>query len=437
MRLLENLQAEADTLSVLVRKPEILFRHEPMLKEGVFTNEIHRRIFRFAMDQYQEGNSILVPSLFSPDPQDQSIFTEIMGRSAPVESYPKLVRVLFDTNSLRELRIIGDNIVFEVDNGVEESSTLLEKYGSDLTSLQVDSEADSIGDVKDDLTQLYNRIEENRDAIQKGIEREAKGPITNTSLDNCIIGGLEPNDLMIIAATPSTGKTELALQIAVENLRRGLPAAIFSLEMNKQQLFTRMLAHVSNTPMIKLKTGEGLSADDMKHIQSHIEAMKKWKLFVDDSQSTKLSEILAKSKKLKFLEKQLGLIIVDYVGLVENDIEKRGSSKNDRVGGVARSLKILAGQINTPVILLSQLNRGVDTREGNNEPRLSDLRDSGELEAHTDIVMFLYTTLEDRKQPQPETQIYIGKNRNNPLGGIIAKNDKNVQTFREIRASID
>lgn len=436
MRELSNTQAELDVLSILSKKPEILFKYDVTLKPSAFSQALHQDIFRFIVAQYREGNSIIVPSLFTADPAAQAQFQGIIDHHVPTESFPSLVRTLNDMKSLRELRSIGDNIVYSVDESGDNGTSLLERYGSQISTLQQTNELDEIGDIASDLDDYYNQIEEIRRHVESGKGRPIHGPQTYTSLDNYIIGGLEPNDLAIFAATPSTGKTQFALQMAVANLKAGMPVAIFSLEMRKQQLFNRMLSQLTGVPGVSIKTGEGLSNEAMKRIRDGIEEMKTWKLFVDDNQTVNLSDILAKSKKLKFIEKTLGLIIVDYVTLVNNDLVD--GPTHEKVGGVARSLKLLAGQINTPVVLVSQLRRlGSTEEERDPEPSNHDLRASGDLEANADIVLFLHATRAERRKTEPETKIYLGKNRNNPLGGIITKNRKNVQLFREERIITD
>ena len=435
MRQTFNVQAEVDVLSILVKNPAVMFKYDISLKAGSFSQGIHQEIFRFIMDQYREGNSIIVPSLFATDQRKQAQLAAVMATNVPTESFPKLVRELNDLKALRELRGIGDNIVYAIDQGTDTGVSLLEKYGGQISTLQLTNDLDEIGDLRSDLDEYFRKIEEARELVQSGKGRPIHGPLTYTSLDNSIIGGLEPNDLMIVAGTPSSGKTQFVLQQAVANMKNGMPVAFFSLEMTKQQLFNRALSHITGVPGVNIKTGEGLNADAMARIRDGIGNMKTWKMFVDDSQSVNLSDILAKSKKLKFVEKTLGLIVVDYATLVNNDL--MDGQTHEKLGGIARSLKLLAGQINTPVILISQLRRLGGGEISDPEPSNNDLRGSGELEANADIILFLHASKEERQKPRPETKIYLGKNRNNPLGGIYAENNKSVQTFKEIRVITD
>jgi len=433
MRNLYNVEAESDVLSILSRNPETMFRHDIALRENSFSDPVHREIFRFILSQYKEGTTIIVPSIFSSEIDKQGTLQSIINRGTPGESYLSLVKSLNDVKFLRELKDVGNNIVYEVEEGKTSGQALVEQYGSKLSDIQLTSDTDAMPNLVADLAEYSKFLDDVRENASHGKPVVNHGPITNTSIDDFIVGGLEYNDLCIVAAATSMGKTQWALQTAVVNLEMGMPVVIFSLEMSKQQMFNRILSHLTQINSVNLKTGEGLDANDWTHIKTTIERMSKWKLFIDDSQTVNLSDILAKAKKLKFLEKKLGLIIVDYAQLVNNDLVT--GNRNEKVGGVARMLKILAGQIHTPVMLLSQIKRGIDDREDESQPRLSDLRDSGELESNADQVMFLFAPREERRNAEPETTVTLAKYRNGPIGEITTRNIKNVQTFREIRSA--
>ena len=436
MRVLHNSEAERDLLSIIIRDPNSLFRSDHHVSESIFFNALHKSIFTFVTDQYKKGEFIIVPSVYNGSPRDKSILEKIANNKVPSAAFDSLVETLADLSMLRNLHDLSQDVLFETTDGTVDGGTLIDLFSSNLTQFQLGSTVNMIPDISKDLDELISTIETRKSDYDLGKPLELNGPITNTDLDKCIIGGFAPGDLVIVAATPSTGKSQLALQIALENLHRGTPIAFFSLEMNKTQLLTRLISNFSGIDSVKIKTGADLSEEEMKRVKSSANTMKLWHLYIDDRQAVKLSDIVAKTRKLKFIEPNLGLVIIDYLQLVDSNSEN--GNRNLQIGNICRTLKVLSGQIDTPIMLLSQLSRDVEKREdGKNEPRLSDLRDSGEIEAHADIVIFLHASLAEKaKKTKSRTKISVAKNRNNPTGHIISENMKPIQRFVEVESHV-
>jgi replicative DNA helicase len=246
-----------------------------------------------------------------------------------------------------------------------------------------------------------------------------------------ILSGLHPSELIILAARPSVGKTSLAVNIAEHiAIRERKPVAIFSLEMSAEQLVQRMLcsqAGVSAQRMRRLQ----LTLDEWQLITHAADRLFNAQIYIDDTSSLSPIELRAKCRRLKSkLEgRELGLIVVDYLQLMRSS-NRRAENRNQEIGEIARALKQIAREFSVPVLVLSQLSRSVERRE-NKRPMLSDLRDSGSIEAEADVVLFIHREeyYGDREAPPPadpppgfvrqeEVELIVAKQRNGPTGKV-------------------
>jgi replicative DNA helicase len=234
--------------------------------------------------------------------------------------------------------------------------------------------------------------------------------------------GLQPSDLIILAARPSMGKTSFAMNIA-ENaaIHGGKVVGVFSLEMSKEALLQRMLCSVARVDAHKFRTGS-LWQDDIRKVQHAMEQMANAGIFVDDTAGISLSEMRAKARRLVQSQGKLDLLIVDYLQLMSGGGGRRYENRTQEVSAISRGLKGLAKELRVPVIALSQLSRAPETRgSGDHRPQLSDLRESGSIEQDADLVMFIFRE-EIYKPDNPElegrAEIIIAKQRNGPIGRI-------------------
>jgi len=248
-----------------------------------------------------------------------------------------------------------------------------------------------------------------------------------------LTAGFQNSELIILAARPSVGKTALCLNIAGHvAIQHNVPVAIFSLEMSKDQLAQRMLCAEAEIDAQKLKTAS-LSDTGWKKLTRALGKLSEAPIFIDDSASLTSTEIRAKARRLK-LERGLGMIIIDYLQLIRG--RSRVENRVQEISEIARSLKTLARELDIPVIALSQLSRAVEQRN-DRIPRLSDLRESGEIEQTADVVLFIHR--EDYYNPQSErgniAEIIIAKQRNGPIGKIELVFRKDITKFcsKEIR----
>lgn len=239
-----------------------------------------------------------------------------------------------------------------------------------------------------------------------------------TRLDK-LTAGLQPSDLIIVAARPSMGKTAFAMCMTLNAaVRQNVPVAVFSLEMSKEQLIQRMLAVWGKVDLSKLRRPSLLTDEDWQHLYTAAEVIAHAPVYIDDTPALSTLELRARVRRLK-ADKGLGLVVVDYLQLMRTN--RRTDSRELEISDISRSLKGLAKEMNIPVVALAQLNRKVEDR-GDKRPMLSDLRESGAIEQDADVIMFVYR--EDvykyqkpaERPPQGKAEIIIGKQRNGPVG---------------------
>jgi replicative DNA helicase len=233
--------------------------------------------------------------------------------------------------------------------------------------------------------------------------------------------GLQAGDLVVLAARPSMGKTALAINIAEHvALNEGLPVAVFSMEMGAAQLAVRVVGSIGRIDQSHLRTGK-LSDDEWPRLTEAIEKLRNISLHIDESAGLNSSELRANARRLARKCGKLGLIVVDYLQLMSGtSTNSNGENRATELGEISRGLKMLAKELQCPVIALSQLNRSVETRT-DKRPMMSDLRESGAIEQDADIIMFIYRddyyTKEASKEPGV-AEIIIAKQRNGPTGVV-------------------
>ena len=267
--------------------------------------------------------------------------------------------------------------------------------------------------IKDVLIESFTKLEElyNQKTKITGV------PTGFADLDDKT-AGLHGSDLILIAARPAMGKTAFALNIAAHAaIKEKVPVAIFNLEMSKDQLVNRMLCMEAMVDSHKVMTGK-LDEDDWSKLASVVGPMSDAGIYIDDTPGISITEIRTKCRKLK-MEKDIGLVVIDYIQLIQGSGSRKNGSREQEIAEISRSLKILAKELNVPVIALSQLSRAVESRP-DHRPMLSDLRESGSIEQDADIVMFLYR--DDYYNPDSEekdiSEVIMAKHRAGSTGTV-------------------
>jgi len=334
--------------------------------------------------------------------------TENIITSKNVEAYCNIIK---EKSTLRKLISASNEIIEKGYKENEEVQKIIELAETRIFSISQNRSVNSFVEIKDVLLEVFNQLEE---------RAMSKGSITGIStgyedLDR-MTAGLQRSDLILLAARPSMGKTALALNIAINAVKTGVSVALFSLEMSKEQYVQRIISMESMVESSKLRSGN-LDDEDWNRLLSVMSVISNYKVYVDDTASITLFEMMSKCRRLK-IEKGLDLIIVDYLQLMS------GSGKNDNrqqeISNISRGLKAMARELNCPVVALSQLSRAPELRT-DHRPIMSDLRESGAIEQDADVVMMLYRDEYYNKEESEKkgiTEVIITKQRNGPVGTV-------------------
>ena len=328
--------------------------------------------------------------------------------SANVKYYAQIVK---DKAVLRRLIKVAEETANDCYLDKENIDHILEKTEKNVFDIVQNKGTKDFTDIKDVVLRTIDSIE--AAARNQG---SVTGLATGFYNLDYKTAGLQPSDLILIAARPSMGKTAFVLNVAEYiALKSNVTTVIFSLEMSQDQLVKRFLAMNSRVDSQSIRTGS-LSGDDWTNLMESARVIGNSNLVIDDTSAISISELRSKCRKLK-LEKNLGLIIIDYLQLMTGS--KKSESRQQEISEISRSLKSLAREINVPVVALSQLSRAVEQRP-DKRPMLSDLRESGAIEQDADVVMFIYRDdyyNHDTEEPGV-SEIIIGKQRNGPVGTV-------------------
>lgn len=335
--------------------------------------------------------------------------TNMIPTTSNVKVYAEIVK---KNSTLRKLIKASNDIIsmgYEASDSLDDILNVAEKKIFDISQDRMSQDFKPISEV---LTSVTAMIEE---VYSKG--SDITGLDTGFIDLNKKLGGFHKSDLILIAARPGMGKTAFALNlVANAAIRSKSSVAVFSLEMSKEQLVQRLLSSQSNVALDNINKGK-IADDEWKKLTDAMTVLSSSDIFIDDTPGIKVSEIRSKCRKLK-MEKGLDMIMIDYLQLMEAD--GRADNRQQEVSKISRSLKILAKEMNCPVIALSQLSRNTESGK-DHMPKLSDLRDSGAIEQDADIVMFIYrdeyyTKMETKKKDLAE--IIIAKNRHGEISNI-------------------
>ena len=333
-------------------------------------------------------------------------------RSTNIEHYARIIK---EKSTLRNLIFSANKILTDAYQAEEEADVILDQAEHAIFAI-----AD--GKVRDGFTSLRDLAQGSLDTIEKLHARKelvTGVPTGFTDLDE-MTSGLQPSDLIIVAARPSMGKTSLVMNMAQHvGTKTDMTVGVFSLEMSKEQLFLRLLTSEARIDAQRMRGGF-LGEKDWGRLATAIGTLSEAKIFVDDTPSIGVLEMRAKCRRLA-AEHGLHLVVIDYVQLMQG--RGRFENRSLELASISRSLKGLAKELQVPIIVLSQLSRASETRS-DHRPQLSDLRESGALEQDADVVMFIYREdmyMDKGAPPDEQTgvaEIIIGKQRNGPIGTV-------------------
>jgi len=346
--------------------------------------------------------------------------------AAHVAHYAGIVK---EKKILRDLISTSNTITESAMSESEDIDILLDNIEQKVFSITNKTAVRAFASVKNELPAAYERLERiSHGDVTRGV------PTGFTGLDN-ILSGLQKSDLVILGARPSFGKTSLALDMIRHiGTRAGFGVGIFSLEMSREQIVDRLISAESKVSLWKIRTGKQLDALDYEMIQAAFDRLAQAKIYVDDTPSPNILEIRRMARRLQAEEKNLGLIVIDYLQLIQ---PRKGSDNPvQQITEISRGLKTVARELNVPILALSQLSRGVEQRD-NKVPKLSDLRDSGSIEQDADVVMFIYPAWRyqqsmDNPSDEGITEIHVAKHRNGPLGIVQLRFNKESASFENL-----
>jgi replicative DNA helicase len=418
----QSLEAERSVLGAVLLDNHALDPAIERLRPEDFFLDNHRRIFQEMIVLGEAQHAIDLVTL--TDRLHRSGELEAAGGAAYlaqlVDGVPQVsniehyVRIVKEKSVLRSLIHTTHSIQQQALEAEDDADAVLDRAESSIFELAEDR-------VREGLVSMKDVVNGNMDRLHRIITegRQVTGLATGyPELDN-LTSGLQPSELIILAARPSVGKTALALNLA-ENVavRSSEPAkvAVFSLEMSKESLLMRLLSSLGGVDAHKFRTGH-LSRDDWRVMTDALARLSQSPLWIDDSGGTTVMEIGAKARRLK-RDKGLDLVIVDYLQLIS--VRGRFSNRNEEVTSITRSLKALAKELKVPFLVLSQLTRAPERED--RRPQLADLRESGAIEQDADVVMFIHRPSAFKPDEAPEerakTELIIAKQRNGPTDKI-------------------
>jgi len=418
-----NLEAEQALLGSMFLSKDAVENILTSLSSDDFSRPAHARIFEAIEHLHNRGvpiDQVSVADRLSAADQLDAIggkpyLLDITGIVPTAANAPRYAEIVKRTSMLRQLIAAATQIVaigYEAPDDIEAVVEEAEKLIFDVTKKRVSNNFRDIGEL---LTCTFEQIEE----LAERQEHITGVPSGFKDLDK-LLAGLHKGDLIILAARPSVGKTALALNIAVNAAKAGTTVGVFSLEMEAEQLVQRVLCSEARISLQEVRTGF-VKESDWTNISRAMGTLGELDFHVDDTPSISMLEIRAKARRL-LRDSPNGLIIVDYLQLMQPG-NRRYENRQTEIAEISRGLKILAKELDVPVIALSQLSRAVEQRQGK-RPQLSDLRESGAIEQDADVVMFIDRNTdphpdEDDNKLRPDkgtAHIIVAKHRNGPTG---------------------
>jgi replicative DNA helicase len=418
-----NLEAERSVLGAILIQNDAFNLAAEVIDSVDFYRDAHRRIFD-KMVKLAEHNEAIDLVTLKEELNRSGDLDEVGGpayitalvdgvpRSTNVEYYAKIIK---EKSTLRNLIFSANKILASAYDAEEDADVILDQAEHAIFAIADDKVGDGFVALKDLAQGSLDTIEKlhARKELITGV------PTGFTDLDE-MTSGLQPSDLIIVAARPSMGKTSLVMNIAQHvGTKTEMTVGVFSLEMSKEQLFLRMLTAEARIDAHRLRGGF-LGERDWGKLSQAIGTLSEAKIFIDDTPSIGVLEMRAKCRRLAS-QHGLHLIIIDYVQLMQG--RGRFENRTLELASISRSLKGLAKELNVPVVLLSQLSRAPESR-ADHRPQLSDLRESGALEQDADVVAFIYREEQyaDKNAPPTDAQgtaeLIIGKQRNGPTGVV-------------------
>ncbi len=444
-------EAEQSVLGAIFLDPELMSSTQEILLPESFYRGAHQHIFRAMMDLNEDGKDIDIVTVLDRLTQEGVVneaggpqyLAEITSNVPTTRNIQYYTDVVFKNAVKRKLIHTADSIANDGYNDELDLDTVLNDAERRILELSSTRESDGFKDIRDVLGQVYDNAEQ----LDQNSGQTPGIPTGYRDLDQ-MTAGFNRNDLIILAARPSVGKTAFALNIAqkVATHEDQYTVGIFSLEMGAGQLATRMICSSGNVDSNRLRTGT-MTEEDWNRFTVAVGKLSRTKIFIDDTPGVRITDIRSKCRRLK-QEHGLDMIVIDYLQLIQGSGSRASDNRQQEVSEISRMLKAIARELECPVIALSQLSRGVEQRQ-DKRPMMSDIRESGSIEQDADIVAFLYRDDyynrgdgdddDDDGGFEPQTndengeiEIIIAKQRNGPTGTVKLHFMKQYNKFTDI-----
>lgn len=413
-----SIEAEQSVLGAIISQPSVLSDVIELIKPEYFYNEQHKALYSIMLQM----NSMSLPvdivtvlneaekqHIFESPAEGRRYLAEIgnlLPSTSNIQSYCKIVA---DKYFLRSLSYVARSILEEVQSGEQDAQLLLDAAEQKIYDIRQGRDVKGLVPLSEAIAEAYDRLGK----ISGPDKEKYVGARTGFTLLDSITSGLNKSDLIIIAARPGMGKTSFAMNIATNVARRSEKEVVtFNLEMSKEQLATRILSTEALVESNTLRNGR-ISGEDWVKLATSAGYLSTIPLYIDDTASMTVQQMKAKLRRTK----NLGLVIIDYLQLMEST--SHSDNRVTVISEITRQLKVMAKELNVPVILLSQLSRAVESRT-DKRPMLSDLRESGSIEQDADIVLFLYREAYYNKESQRQniSECIVAKNRHGETGTV-------------------
>ena len=436
----QNIEAEQSVLGSILIEQSAIAKISDILQPEDFYREAHKMVYRAAMTLFERGEAIDFITVIDTLRREESL--ERAGGISYITSLangvPTAANIVFHAKIVQEKSLLRRLIHAATDIAAlgyaetEEVERVLDQAEQKILEVATRKIGQDYAPIKEIIFSTLDKIDE---------MHKAKGGITGlstgfTNLDK-LTGGFQRSDLILIAARPSMGKTAFVLNVAQHMATRDKKSvAIFSLEMPREQLALRMMCAEGLIDSQRFRTG-AMSSEEWKNLVDAADRLSASPMFIDDTAGVNAVELRNKARRIS-KEHGLDCIIIDYLQLMDGGAHSRIDNRQQQISDISRSLKALARELQVPVIALSQLSRGPESRTSR-KPMLSDLRESGSLEQDADMVAFLYR--EDYYNPETEkknlTELIIAKNRNGPTETVELYFHKNFTRFTDYSPRAD
>ena len=416
-----DVEAEQAVIGSMLTDRDAVISAIEILKEEDFYREDNKTIYEAILNLYNRSEPIDIITL-KAELTSMGMFEKIGGleyivglpekvpTTANVERYINIVK---EKSELRRLIKAANEIIEQGYDPTENIDDIMNSAEKKIFNIMQDKDQKTYSAIKDVLVDAFTELEQlyNQKQHITGV------PTGFIDLDYKM-AGLHNSDLILIAARPAMGKSAFALNIATNAaVKAKVPAVLFSLEMSKEQMVNRILCSEAMVDSNKVRTGK-IDDEDLIKLADTMGDLSEAPIYIDDTPGISINEIRAKCRKLK-LERDIGLVVIDYLQLVQGSSKRASGSREQEISEISRSLKILAKEINVPVIALSQLSRAPEQRP-DHRPMLSDLRESGAIEQDADIVMFLYRDdyYNEDSEDKGLAEVIVAKHRAGSTGTV-------------------